>query len=120
DEIAAHESVFDERLQRRLHVDVFAFAEPDDARQKRFRAREPRKECARRNDQQIDAAIDQHAEGVNFLANDAERGGELLIRRERRRWIRRYAWRFAMKKTQRRFEIIDGSVAGNDDGDPIA
>src|SRR5207248_1558364 len=49
-----------------------------------------------------------------------EGGVELLVGREGWRWIRRDAARIAMKETERRFEVVDRRIAGDDDGDTLA
>src|SRR6266480_2181208 len=43
------------------------------------------------DDEEVDAFFDETSEGADLLAHHAERRGDVLVRRERRRRIRRHA-----------------------------
>jgi hypothetical protein len=119
DEIGAHEAVLHELLEQRAHVELVAFAQADDAPGEVAGVRQAREECAHRDDQQVDAFLDQASEGVDLLAHHAERRRDVLVRRERRRRIRRHAARLTVEEAERRLEVADRGVAGDDDGQSL-
>src|SRR5439155_22767082 len=84
DQIGGNESVFDKKLQDGAGIDLRPFLQPDDAGSEGFGLRHSGKEGPGGNEKNVELRSREHTEGLNLLADHAERWRELLIGRKRR------------------------------------
>src|SRR5581483_6187757 len=101
DEIRPHEAVLNQRLQQRVHVELFVLRKADRAGAEGVESWQLGEKGADGDDQNVCASFGERAQRADLFAHDSQRRTDVLIRRERRRWVRADAVGFRVKETER-------------------
>ncbi len=120
DEIGARVPPFGERLEERAKVELIPLPDLRDPRLEFLLRRKAAEQGARSEDQKVDLASDQRAEGADLVPDDGEGGIDLLVGGER--WVRidDHARGGGMEEREGPFQVLKNRVRGDDERDALA